>query len=98
MEYSRQLLVICGYVNGLEGKVLELIIKRCLELDVEIVIEDRCGGLPIVQLRPQAADEDGDGEGMDTETQEAQKESQEKPRLDIAGGIMYPEYMLVYIK
>ena len=80
--------MICGYVNGLEGKVLELIIKRCLELDVEIVIEDRCGGLPLVQLRPQA-DEYGDGEGVDNEvqeqTQEAQGDSQEKPRTDTAG-------------
>jgi len=46
------MLVITSYVPALEGKVVDMIIRRCLELDVEIVIEDRCEGLPIVQIRP----------------------------------------------
>ena len=77
--------MICGYVQSLEGKVLELIIKRCLELDVEIVIEDRCGGLPVVQVRLQA-DEEGDGDnGLDEQTQEVQRDSQDKLKSDAAG-------------
>lgn len=39
-DYTAQLLNICTYEPMLQAKVLELIIMKCLEMDVEIVIED----------------------------------------------------------
>lgn len=40
MEYATQLLQICQYEPMLQSKVLELIVAKCLEMDVEIVIEE----------------------------------------------------------
>lgn len=39
-QYTTQLLQICAYEPMLQAKILELIISKCLEMDVEIVIED----------------------------------------------------------
>ncbi len=39
-EYVSQLLRICEYFPIIQSKVLDLIVSRCLEMDVEIVIED----------------------------------------------------------
>jgi hypothetical protein len=39
-EYIAQLLVICGYEPSLQARVLQLVVTKCLEMDVEIVIED----------------------------------------------------------
>lgn len=38
--YVRQLLHICSYEPLLQHRILDLIIKKCLEMDVEIVIDD----------------------------------------------------------
>lgn len=39
-EYVNQLLLICDYLPSLEYRILHLIITNCLEMDVEIIIED----------------------------------------------------------
>lgn len=39
-EYVTQLLYICSYEPMLQANILELIFTKCLEMDVEIVIED----------------------------------------------------------
>ncbi len=39
-EYVTQLLRICEYQPSLQHRVLDLIVSRCLEMDVEIVIEE----------------------------------------------------------
>jgi len=38
--YVRQLLHICSYEPLLQHRILDLIVKKCLEMDVEIVIDD----------------------------------------------------------
>jgi hypothetical protein len=38
--YVEELLRICEYIPVLQSKIIELIIDKCLEIDVEIVIED----------------------------------------------------------
>jgi RNA polymerase I-specific transcription initiation factor RRN3 len=38
--YVTQLLRICGYQPSIQAKILELIIRKCLEMDVDIVVED----------------------------------------------------------
>ena len=38
--YVEELLFICEYLPVLQLKVMDLIIEKCLEIDVEIVIED----------------------------------------------------------
>lgn len=38
--YVRQLLHICSYESLLQHRILDLIVKKCLEMDVEIVIDD----------------------------------------------------------
>ena len=38
--YAEELLFICEYLPVLQQKVIDLIIEKCLEIDVEIVIED----------------------------------------------------------
>lgn len=55
VEYTTQLLHICQYEPMLQAKVLELIIAKCLEMDVEIVIEESGE----VRIDPEALD-DGD--------------------------------------
>lgn len=40
MNFARQLLLTTQYVPALRDRVLGLIIERCLEIDVEIKIED----------------------------------------------------------
>ena len=47
-EYISQLLRICEYVPIIQYQVLDLIVGKCLELDVEIVIEDS-GDVKILQ-------------------------------------------------
>jgi RNA polymerase I-specific transcription initiation factor RRN3 len=54
-EYTAQLLEICRYEPMLQARILELIISKCLEMDVEIVIEDSGD----VRIDQQALD-DGD--------------------------------------
>ena len=39
-EYVTQILHICSYFPMLQERILNLIITRCLEIDVEIIIED----------------------------------------------------------
>lgn len=39
-QYVQQLLTICNYVPVLQQRIIGLIISKCLQLDVEIVIED----------------------------------------------------------
>eukprot|EP01034_Spumella_vulgaris_P034798 gene34797-42918_t len=39
-DYVSQLLVICEYYPMIQPKILELIVHKCMEMDVEIVIED----------------------------------------------------------
>ena len=39
-EYVTHLLKICSYFPIIQNKILDLIIEKCLEIDVEIVIED----------------------------------------------------------
>src|SRR5690349_3309420 len=39
-EYVAQLLTICDYFPLIQSKIIELIISKSLEMDVEIVIED----------------------------------------------------------
>lgn len=40
VEFMKELFVICEYLPVLQYKILELIITKCLEIDVEIIIED----------------------------------------------------------
>jgi len=40
VNYARQILVVVEYVPSLREKALGLIIEKCLEIDVEIKIED----------------------------------------------------------
>jgi RNA polymerase I-specific transcription initiation factor RRN3 len=54
-EYTAQLLQICRYEPMLQARILELIVSKCLEMDVEIVIEDSGD----VRIDQQALD-DGD--------------------------------------
>ena len=39
-EYTSQLLQMCKYEPMLQARILELIVAKCLEMDVEIVIEE----------------------------------------------------------
>ena len=39
-EYVTQILHICSYFPMLQERILNLIVTRCLEIDVEIIIED----------------------------------------------------------
>lgn len=39
-EYTSQLLQMCKYEPMLQARILELIVSKCLEMDVEIVIEE----------------------------------------------------------
>jgi RNA polymerase I-specific transcription initiation factor RRN3 len=39
-EFVSQALKICEYVPSLQQRILDLIVSKCLEIDVEIVIED----------------------------------------------------------
>ena len=39
-EFITQLFTICDYLPVLQYKILELIVTKCLEIDVEIIIED----------------------------------------------------------
>ena len=48
VDYITQLLYIYDYVPGIQVKILELIISKCLEIDVEIVIEDS-GDVKIIE-------------------------------------------------
>jgi RNA polymerase I-specific transcription initiation factor RRN3 len=61
-DYTAQLLHVCTYEPMLQAKVLELIVMKCLEMDVEIVIEDSGD----VRIDEQAL-EDGDLELDDLE-------------------------------
>jgi len=40
VSYVTQVLHVCEYLPLLQPKLLELVIEKCLEIDVEIVIED----------------------------------------------------------
>ena len=40
VHYTKQLLLIADYLPSLSEKILSLIVERCLEIDVEIKIED----------------------------------------------------------
>jgi RNA polymerase I-specific transcription initiation factor RRN3 len=40
VEYVSQLLVICEYLPHHQPKILDLIVKRCVEIDVDIIIEE----------------------------------------------------------
>ena len=40
INYVKELLCICEYLSVLQPRILELIIQKCLEIDVEIYIED----------------------------------------------------------
>jgi hypothetical protein len=40
VEFMKELFVICEYLPVLQYKILELIVSKCLEIDVEIIIED----------------------------------------------------------
>jgi len=79
VEYARQMLVMSSYVPALEGRVVDLVIRRCLELDVEIVIEDRCEGLssPLVQIRPAT-----DSQQEQEDDEEALAETKESSQLN----------------
>ena len=48
-QYVAQLLNICEYVPSGQQKILDLIVCKCLEIDVEIVIEDS-GEVKIVEV------------------------------------------------
>ena len=39
-EYVAQLLHMCTYLPSFEGQILALITEKCVDIDVEIVIED----------------------------------------------------------
>lgn len=39
-DYVTQLLRICEYLPVLQGRILELIVMKCIEIDVEIIVED----------------------------------------------------------
>ena len=56
-EYVTQLLLLCESYPQLQGRIIELIIIKCLELDVDIVIEDS-GETHVVQ--DQEGDENND--------------------------------------
>ena len=58
MEYVAQLLTICEYLPHHQPKILDLIIKRCIEIDVDIVIEDS----GVVQLRSEENEEESEGD------------------------------------
>lgn len=88
VNYVRQMLIICGYVPWVEGKVLEMVIKRCLELDVEIVIEDRCGGLPSVIIKPDlntSVDEDLYNTSVEADMNFTHEASQESSEVEPSG-------------
>jgi RNA polymerase I-specific transcription initiation factor RRN3 len=53
-DYAKQLLAVADYVPLLQGRVLRLLVERCLEIDVEIRITD--GGEAVIEK----ADEEGD--------------------------------------
>ncbi|KAJ1399794.1 RNA polymerase I-specific transcription initiation factor RRN3-domain-containing protein, partial [Ochromonadaceae sp. CCMP2298] len=69
-EYIAQLLRICAYEPMLQARLLQLIITKCLEMDVEIVIEDS-GEVRI------DAEDDGDGEDI------FQIDEKPKPKADV---------------
>jgi hypothetical protein len=46
VNFARQLLLTTQYVPALRDRVLGLIIERCLEIDVEIKIEDSGTDIP----------------------------------------------------
>ena len=48
VDYILQLLCIYDYVPAIQVKILELIVSKCLEIDVEIVIEDT-GDVKIIE-------------------------------------------------
>jgi len=53
-EYTAQLLEMCKYEPMLQARILELIVSKCLEMDVEIVIEESGE----VRIDPEALDDD----------------------------------------
>lgn len=53
-DYARQLLEVLRYMPSAQGKVLQLIIEKCLEIDVEIKIMDN----------GEAVRDEEEGEGM----------------------------------
>ena len=54
-QYTQQILRVCEYIPTLRSETLDLILSRCLEIDVEIVIEDSGD----VKIQPEY-DHDGD--------------------------------------
>eukprot|EP01038_Epipyxis_sp_PR26KG_P004481 gene4481-6332_t len=70
-EYISQLLLICDYVPLLQQKILDLIISKCLEIDVEIVIEE--SGDVRIQLDDDNYNEDNDDQML------FQFDTQDKP-------------------
>jgi RNA polymerase I-specific transcription initiation factor RRN3 len=52
-DYAKQLLAVAEYVPLLQGRVLRLLVERCLEIDVEIRITD--GGEAVIEV-----DDEGD--------------------------------------
>lgn len=55
-EYTSQLLQMCTYEPMLQARILELIVSKCLEMDVEIVIEESGE----VRIDPETLDDDLD--------------------------------------
>ncbi len=53
-EYTTQLLVLCNQWQSLQHKILDLIISKCIEIDVEIIIEDT--GDAVVQSNKEGDD------------------------------------------
>lgn len=39
-NFVSQLLLICEYIPSIQHQILDLLVSKCLEMDVEIVIED----------------------------------------------------------
>jgi RNA polymerase I-specific transcription initiation factor RRN3 len=74
-QYVSQLLAVCQYLPHFQPKILELIISKCLEIDVDIVIEE--GGaaeLCAVTADDGEGDEDPSGLLFDLDDVEGEEE------------------------
>jgi RNA polymerase I-specific transcription initiation factor RRN3 len=75
--FYQQCVYVLEYVPGIEGHVLEMLVDKCLEMDVEIKIKD--GGEVIID---QEDDDDMTGDVFQLDLDDDDNKPKPKPKLD----------------